>query len=123
MAGPEQASSSFHRGPQRRVCVMQHAKRSVHLLTFGFLANDVSKSSHGIARVRTTFAGAFTILTSTAFLHAGFMNSRREGRYTNLRARRAPEDLSILSSILGISHEVCPYLSPTMLTAETVHRQ
>jgi len=69
------------------------------------VSNDVSKSSYGIARVRTTFAGAFTILTSTAFLHAGFMNSRREGRYVNLRARAAPEDLSILSSILGISHE------------------
>ena len=32
MAGPEQASSSLHRGSQRRVCVMKHAKRSVRLL-------------------------------------------------------------------------------------------
>jgi len=27
----------------------------------------------------------------------------------NLRARTAPEDLSILSSVLGISREVCAY--------------
>jgi len=66
-------------------------------------------------------AGAYTILTSTAFLHAGLMNSRKEGRYTNLRGRRAPEDLSILSSILGISQEVCPYLiSPPGLFAEAL---
>jgi len=69
------------------------------------VSNDVSKGSYGIVKVRTTFAGAFTILTSTAFLHAGLINSRKEGRYTNLRARTARADLSILSSILGIPQE------------------
>ena len=75
-------------------------------------------------KVRTTFAGAYSILTSTAFLHAGLINSRREGRYTNLRARTAPADLSILSSILGIPQEVRPCLTPSSgLVAETLHRQ
>lgn len=69
------------------------------------LSNDVSKGSYGIAKVRTTFAGAFTILTSTAYLHAGLMSSRRDGRYTRFRPRTAPEDMSILSNILGISRE------------------
>ena len=80
---------------------------SLYLLTFSFIANDVSKGTYGIVKVRTTFAGAYTILTSTAFLHAGLMNSRQEGRYTKLRSRRVPEDLSILSNILGIPKEVC----------------
>jgi len=75
-------------------------------MTFIFAANDVSKGTYGIVKVRTTFAGAYTILTSSAFLHAGLMNSRREGRYTRLRSRTAPEDMSILSNILGISQEV-----------------
>lgn len=68
-------------------------------------SNDVSKGTYGIVKVRTTFAGAYTILTSSAFLHAGLMNSRREGRYTRLRSRTAPEDMSILSNILGIPQE------------------
>jgi DNA polymerase sigma len=92
------------------MCALWNMSDLFRLLTFYSAANDVSKGSYGIVKVRTTFAGAFTILTSTAFLHAGLMNSRREGRYTNLRARTAPEDLSILSSILGISQEVRPYL-------------
>lgn len=75
-------------------------------------------------KVRTTFAGAYTILTSTAFLHAGLINSRREGRYTNLRARTAPADLSILSSILGIPQEVCSYLvSSSRAITEALRRQ
>lgn len=75
-------------------------------MTFIFAANDVSRGTYGIAKVRTTFAGAYTILTSSAFLHAGLINSRREGRYTRLRSRTAPGDMSILSNILGISQEV-----------------
>jgi non-canonical poly(A) RNA polymerase PAPD5/7 len=94
------------------VYVAEHT-RYTRLLTFNFAANDVSKGTYGIAKVRTTLAGGFTILTSTAFLHAGLMKSRREGRYVNLRPRRAPEDLSILSSILGISQEVSPHAAPS----------
>src|ERR1700753_763040 len=105
------------------MCVVGHT-RSVHSFTLYFAANDVSKGSYGIVKVRTTFAGAYTILTSSAFLHAGLMNSRREGRYTNLRLRTAPEDLTILSSILGISQEVCPFLMPPYgSVTETLRRR
>lgn len=93
-------------------------------LTLNFAANDVSKGTYGIVKVRTTLAGAFTILTSTAFLHAGLMRSRREGRYVNIRSRTAPEDLSILSSILGISQEVSPHTaSPCGFVVEISRRR
>jgi non-canonical poly(A) RNA polymerase PAPD5/7 len=71
-----------------------------------FLANDISKGSYGLPKVRATFAGAFRILTSTAYLHAGIISSRREGRAVHLRPRSEPEDMSILSSVMGITQEV-----------------
>lgn len=74
------------------------------------LANDISKGSFGFNKVRTTFAGAHGILTAAAFHRAGLMSSRREGRYVNLRGSDhddiRPEDMSILSTVMGVTQEV-----------------
>jgi hypothetical protein len=74
--------------------------------SFSGLANDISKGSYGFPKVRQTLAGAHGILTSTAYLRAGMMSSRREGRSVKLRGQYQSEDLSILSSIMGITQEV-----------------
>lgn len=44
------------------------------------LVNDISRGSYGFSKVRVTFAGAFNILTSTAFLRAGALSAKRDGR-------------------------------------------
>lgn len=52
-------------------------------------------------------------MQATAFLRAGILSSRREGRSYRLRMVTNPEDMSILSSILGVTQEVRaadPYL-------------
>jgi non-canonical poly(A) RNA polymerase PAPD5/7 len=69
-------------------------------------ANDISKGSYNIARVRQTFAGAHGIMTAAAYMKAGILNSRRSGRSVNLRGYTEPTDLSILSSVLGVTQEV-----------------
>ncbi|KAF8646922.1 hypothetical protein AX16_007014 [Volvariella volvacea WC 439] len=66
-------------------------------------SNDISKGSFAFSKVRATFAGAYSILTTTAYLRAGMMNARRSGQAVKLRDRYAGEDLSILSSIMHIS--------------------
>ncbi|KAH7914043.1 hypothetical protein BJ138DRAFT_1133701 [Hygrophoropsis aurantiaca] len=68
-------------------------------------SNDISKGSYGIGKVRQTLAGAHGIMTTTAFLRAGMLSSRREGRSYPLRGHNDPEDMSILSSILGVTQE------------------
>lgn len=78
-------------------------------------ANDISRGSYGFQKVRTTFAGAYGILTSSAYLHAGILSARREGRTAHLRSRSEPEEMSILSSVMGITQEVSDsdlYLRP-----------
>ena len=45
-------------------------------------------------------------MTSMAFLRAGILSARREGRTYPLRRHEEPEDMSILSSILGVTQEV-----------------
>jgi non-canonical poly(A) RNA polymerase PAPD5/7 len=72
----------------------------------GFPANDVSRGTYAIAKVRATFAGAFGILTSAAFSRVGLIKARRDGSYTNLRKRAELGEMSILSSVLGITQEV-----------------
>lgn len=67
--------------------------------------NDISKGSYNIARVRQTFAGAHGIVTAAAYMKAGILNSRRSGRSVNLRGYTEPTDLSILSSVLGVTQE------------------
>lgn len=69
-------------------------------------ANDISKGSYAVQKVRTTFAGAHGILTATAYLRAGMMRSQQNGQYFDMRSFYNSEDASILASILGITQEV-----------------
>lgn len=79
----------------------------------GFLlGNDISKGSFNIGRVRQTFAGALSIMTAAAHQHATVLSARRSGRAVNLRGYEDPADMSILSSVLGVTQEVC--LSPSL---------
>ncbi|PFH45996.1 hypothetical protein AMATHDRAFT_77856 [Amanita thiersii Skay4041] len=68
-------------------------------------SNDISKGSYGFQRVRMTFAGAHGILTSNAYLRAGILNSRHRSRSYRLRDHYEVQDMSILSSILGVTQE------------------
>ena len=78
------------------------------MLIYAFAANDISKGSFGIMRVRQTFAGAHSILTSRAYMLAQIMGQRRNGRAVSLRGgRHDPEEMSVLSHVLGITQEVC----------------
>ncbi|KAI9446546.1 hypothetical protein H4582DRAFT_1906504 [Lactarius indigo] len=67
--------------------------------------NDISKGSYNIARVRQTFAGAHGIMTAAAYMKANILNSRRSGRSITLRGYTEPTDLSILSSVIGVTQE------------------
>lgn len=69
-------------------------------------ANDISRGSFGIAKVRTTLAGAHSIMTAAAYVHASYISARREGRYVQLSSRKNPEDMSILASVMGVTQEV-----------------
>ncbi|KAK0463566.1 uncharacterized protein EV420DRAFT_1096733 [Desarmillaria tabescens] len=68
-------------------------------------SNDISTGSFAFHKVKTTFAGAFNILASAAYLKAGIINSRRSGNAVHLRDRYDPADLSVLSAILSITQE------------------
>ncbi|PBK78829.1 hypothetical protein ARMSODRAFT_902418 [Armillaria solidipes] len=68
-------------------------------------SNDISVGSFAFNKVKTTFAGAFNILASAAYLKAGIINSRRSGNTVHLRDRFDPADLSVLSAILSITQE------------------
>ncbi|KAI5116070.1 hypothetical protein M0805_005583 [Coniferiporia weirii] len=83
-----------------------------HLLSIedpGDISNDISRGSYGIKAVRQTFAGAFEIMKSAAYVCAGVLSARRNGRAVELQPRnasgRSAEASSILSSILGVSRE------------------
>ena len=69
-------------------------------------ANDISRGTFGIAKVRTTFAGAFSIMTAKAYNHANMISARRDRRYVQLQTRTDPEALSILASVMGVTQEV-----------------
>ncbi|KAI0093770.1 hypothetical protein BDY19DRAFT_918831 [Irpex rosettiformis] len=68
-------------------------------------SNDISRGSFAIARVRTTLAGAFSILTSTAYQREEYISSRRERRYYPLQSRTDQESMSILATVMGITQE------------------
>lgn len=69
-------------------------------------ANDISRGSFGIVKVRTTLAGAHSIMTAAAYVHASYINAHREGRYVQLSSHKNPEDMSILASVMGVTQEV-----------------
>ncbi|KAK0482644.1 hypothetical protein IW261DRAFT_1333624 [Armillaria novae-zelandiae] len=68
-------------------------------------SNDISAGSFAFNKVKTTFAGAFNILASAAYLKAGIINSRRSGNTVHLRDRFDTADLSVLSAIVNITQE------------------
>ncbi|EKM82354.1 hypothetical protein AGABI1DRAFT_52475, partial [Agaricus bisporus var. burnettii JB137-S8] len=67
--------------------------------------NDISSGSFGFAKVRTTFAGAHGILTSTAYNRATYLDAKRKHQIFSLRKEFHPEDVSILSSVMGVTQE------------------
>ena len=69
-------------------------------------ANDISRGSYNIAKVRTTLAGAHGIMTAAAYAQASIISARREGRTVRLRPAPEPEDMSILASVMGVTQEV-----------------
>ncbi|KAL7416891.1 hypothetical protein BDY24DRAFT_378617 [Mrakia frigida] len=69
--------------------------------------NDISRSSYGIIRVRSTFAGAYEVLTSRLYIRAAEIVSRRSGRHGRLSIGRGDDGaMSILIGIMGVSPEV-----------------
>lgn len=73
-------------------------------LTF-IIANDISRGTYNILKVRTTFAGAHGMMTSAAYTRASLMNvhrGRRDSRYRH----DDPEDFSILARVMGVTQEV-----------------
>ncbi|KAL4080781.1 hypothetical protein J3A83DRAFT_4121423, partial [Scleroderma citrinum] len=67
--------------------------------------NDISQGSYGIAKVRQTLSGAYEIMKAVAYTRANILNSRRENRNYPLRQGYDPRDMSILSTILGVTQE------------------
>ncbi|ORX33588.1 hypothetical protein BD324DRAFT_584918 [Kockovaella imperatae] len=65
--------------------------------------NNISVGSYGIRQVRATLAGAFEMLQAKLFERAENMYSRENG--AGLR-KSEPEDMSILSGIMGVTKEV-----------------
>lgn len=55
--------------------------------------------------MRKNLAGAHEILTATIYLRAGILEARRGGNAFRLRNHYEPGDLSILSSVLGVTQE------------------
>ncbi|KAF8516959.1 hypothetical protein BU17DRAFT_92345 [Hysterangium stoloniferum] len=72
-------------------------------------ANDVSKGSYNIERVRRTLAGAHEVLTAAAFMRARVLTAKARGEYTSLRGSgggaREYDNQSILSSVIGVTQE------------------
>lgn len=73
---------------------------------YRFTANDISRGSFAIAKVRTTLAGAFAMLTSTAYQRKEEISARRDRRHYPLHGKKDPESMSILSTVMGVTQEV-----------------
>jgi non-canonical poly(A) RNA polymerase PAPD5/7 len=69
------------------------------------LANDISSGSYNFQNVKRNLAGAHEILMATIYLRAGILEARRDGQSFSLRTRYEPGDMSILSSVLGVTQE------------------
>ncbi|KAH6902452.1 hypothetical protein BKA70DRAFT_1306935 [Coprinopsis sp. MPI-PUGE-AT-0042] len=87
-------------------------------------SNDISKGSYGFHKVKTALAGAHSILTSTAYLRAGIINARRNGQSIHLRNRYETDDLSILSTVMGITQETLNHrrLVQELYDQRTLHK-
>ncbi|KAJ7878996.1 hypothetical protein B0H14DRAFT_3858592 [Mycena olivaceomarginata] len=67
--------------------------------------NDISSGSYNFQNVKRNLAGAHEILMATIYLRAGILEARRDGQSFSLRNRYEPGDMSILSSVLGVTQE------------------
>ncbi|KAJ6501894.1 hypothetical protein C8R45DRAFT_895053 [Mycena sanguinolenta] len=82
--------------------------------------NDISSGSYNFQNVRKNLAGAHEILTSVIYLRAGILEARRSGQAFSLRTHSEAADLSILSSVLGVTQET---LSNRTLVKEVYEKQ
>lgn len=69
------------------------------------IANDVSKNSFNMPRVRKTLAGAHEILTATAFMRCRVLMSNPRFRGGHRNSHYSQEE-SILSCVLSVTPEV-----------------
>ncbi|KAJ7685750.1 hypothetical protein DFH06DRAFT_1159264, partial [Mycena polygramma] len=83
-------------------------------------SNDISAGSYNFQNVRKNLAGAHEILTATIYLRAGILESRLDGHAVHLRNHYEPGDMSILSSVLGVTQET---LNNRALVKEVYQKQ
>jgi non-canonical poly(A) RNA polymerase PAPD5/7 len=71
-------------------------------------ANDISRGSYHVFKVRQTLRGAYEIMTASAYAQAGILHAQKAGRTHSLRGggRCRPEEMSILSKLIGVTQEV-----------------
>ncbi|KAJ7143183.1 Nucleotidyltransferase, partial [Mycena crocata] len=99
------------------------ARKSGGLLSIedpGDPSNDISSGSYNFQNVRKNLAGAHEILIATIYLRAGILEARRGGQSFSLRDRYEPGDMSILSSVLGVTQET---LNNRALVKEVYEKQ
>lgn len=82
------------------------------LITLDHEGNDISKSSYGVLRVKSTFAGAYEVLTSRLYVRAQEIADRRSGRSRSHRGdgygTGDDPGMSVLVGIMGVSPDVSP---------------
>jgi non-canonical poly(A) RNA polymerase PAPD5/7 len=71
--------------------------------------NDITTGSFGIRQVRATFSGAYEMLQAKLFERAEQISGKKSGRYT---AAWDPEEMSILTAIMGVTKEVRQSILP-----------
>jgi non-canonical poly(A) RNA polymerase PAPD5/7 len=78
-----------------------------HSYAHSVLANDVAAGSRGIVRVRQTLAGAFGMLITTLHQRAATLDAKRRRLYHRIKeGSDDPQNMSILSSIMGVTQTV-----------------
>ncbi|KZT09562.1 uncharacterized protein LAESUDRAFT_722526 [Laetiporus sulphureus 93-53] len=87
-------------------------------------SNDVSRGSYSMFRVRTTLAGAHSIMTAAAYMRAGVISAKRSGRFVQLRDTVNPEEFSILASVMGVTQETINHrrLVQELYDSRALHR-
>lgn len=69
--------------------------------------NDVSSGSYGFQRVKGTLGGAFELLSAALCLRGSELEDKEKSRKLG---RKSPAELSLLSSIMGITQDVGTYI-------------
>jgi hypothetical protein len=78
------------------------------------IANDVSRGSYNMGKIRTTLSGGHSALSTIMFERNDQLNAKRQNRYVKLRKPDPvleSDAMSILGSILNVSQEVSLCLS------------